>query len=384
MRMAMTPPPCVCYAGRVHIAKFSPIKSVPIHFLWQMVVLSWLLLALASPVQAGSAKVGAEVDPFSMSFEDAPRAREIRYPDWFKPSFLDIREDLQEARAAGKQGLILYFGQKHCAYCQKLLEENFVREDIAAYTQKYFDVVALDIHGSRDVVIPTGERLLEMDWAQQLNAYFTPSLLFLNLEGEAVLFLRGYYPTYTFMAALEFVADRHYLQEGLQEFIARAQPLSEGGEPVSETWFQSPPYLLDRTQWPAQRELVVMFEQGNCFACDLLHTDPLTDPAVLQQIQQLDVVQLDPRHSTPVVTPDGRKTTANEWAKELGLIYYPSLLFFDQHGKEILRIDSVVRLYRLSLVMEFVSSHGYQHEPDFQLWKRARNERIALEAAAKP
>lgn len=378
----MTPQPCVCYAGRVNT-----VSSLS-HFHWLRSFLrGWLLLGVGLmgvvlTAQAGT--VAPESDPFEMSFEDAPRARDIVYPEWFKPSFLDLRDDLQEARAAGKRGLILYFGQKHCAYCKKLLEENFVREDIAAYTQKHFDVIALDIHGSREVVTPAGERITEMEWAKQLDGYFTPSLLFLNLEGEAALFLRGYYPTYTFMAALEFVADAHYQNEAFQAFIARAQPLSEDGEPVAEDWFQPPPYQLDRSRWPAQRELVVMFEQGDCFACDLLHTDPLADPSVLEKIRQLEVVQLDPRDETLVITPQGKRTTAKEWAKELGLFYYPSLLFFDRAGKEVLRIDSVVRLYRLNLALEYVSSGGYREQPNFQAWKRARDERIAAEAEAKP
>jgi thioredoxin-related protein len=378
----MTPQLCVCYAGRVNT-----VSSLS-HFHWLRSFLrGWLLLGVGLmgvvlTAQAGT--VAPESDPFEMSFEDAPRARDIVYPEWFKPSFLDLRDDLQEARAAGKRGLILYFGQKHCAYCKKLLEENFVREDIAAYTQKHFDVIALDIHGSREVVTPAGERITEMEWAKQLDGYFTPSLLFLNLEGEAALFLRGYYPTYTFMAALEFVADAHYQNEAFQAFIARAQPLSEDGEPVAEDWFQPPPYQLDRSRWPAQRELVVMFEQGDCFACDLLHTDPLADPSVLEKIRQLEVVQLDPRDETLVITPQGKRTTAKEWAKELGLFYYPSLLFFDRSGNEVLRIDSVVRLYRLNLALEYVSSGGYREQPNFQAWKRARDERIAAEAEAKP
>lgn len=378
----MTLQPCVCYAGRVNtVSSFSHFYRL------RSFVRGWLLLGmglLGVTLSAQAGTVAPEPDPFEMSFEDAPRVRDILYPEWFKPSFLDLRDDLQEARAAGKRGLILYFGQKHCAYCKKLLEENFVREDIAAYTQKHFDVIALDIHGSREVVTPAGERITEMEWAKRLDGYFTPSLLFLNLEGEVALFLRGYYPTYTFMAALEFVADAHYQNEAFQAFIARAQPLSEDGEPVAEDWFQPPPYQLDRSRWPAQRELVVMFEQGDCFACDLLHTDPLADPSVLEKIRQLDVVQLDPRDETLVITPQGKRTTAKEWAKDLGLFYYPSLLFFDPSGKEVLRIDSVVRLYRLNLALEYVSSGGYREQPNFQAWKRARDELIAAEAEAKP
>jgi hypothetical protein len=39
---------------------------------------------------------------------------------------------------------------------------------------------------------------------------------------------------------------------------------------------------------------------------------------------------------TPVVTPSGERTTAREWAAELGLFYAPSILFFDERGSELL------------------------------------------------
>jgi len=37
-------------------------------------------------------------------------------PPWFKQSFLDIREDVDEAATAGKR-LLLYFYQDGCPYC---------------------------------------------------------------------------------------------------------------------------------------------------------------------------------------------------------------------------------------------------------------------------
>ena len=45
-------------------------------------------------------------------------------PDWFKSSFLDIREDVAEATDANKR-VILYFYQDGCPYCAKLLNDNF-------------------------------------------------------------------------------------------------------------------------------------------------------------------------------------------------------------------------------------------------------------------
>ena len=65
-----------------------------------------------------------------VEFDDAPLKEPLAFPDWFKLSFLDLREDVKEVNEAGKQGLIVYFGQKYCAYCKQFLEEDLEAEDI--------------------------------------------------------------------------------------------------------------------------------------------------------------------------------------------------------------------------------------------------------------
>jgi thioredoxin-related protein len=85
---------------------------------------------------------------------------------------------------------------------------------------------------------------------------------------------------------------------------------------------------------------------------------------------QLESVQLDILSNTPVLTPSGKKTTAQQWAEDLGLYYTPTIIFFDEHGKEIIRIDSVVGFYRLNNVLHYVLSKGYIEEPNFQLWRQ--------------
>lgn len=49
------------------------------------------------------------------SFDDSEIVS-TQEPDWFKQSFLDLGEDLAEARAAGKQGLMIVFHSEACAY----------------------------------------------------------------------------------------------------------------------------------------------------------------------------------------------------------------------------------------------------------------------------
>jgi len=335
--------------------------------LCRLPLLIWLLLS--APLAASAAE---ETDVFE--FDDTPLEQPLEYPDWFKLSFLDLRDDLAEAVAAGKQGLIVYFGQAHCAYCKMLLQVNFGKPDIIAYTRRNFDVVPIDIWGPEEVTDLQGRQLSEREFALREGTNFTPSLIFYDAQGRVAFRLRGYYPPYKFRAALEYVVDGYYRQEPFADYLARgdAGTAFEPGDLNEEDFFIPPPQDLDRSRLAGERPLMVFFEQGNCHACDVLHSQPLRDPAIRRRIRGFDNVQLDIRSDTPVVTPAGERTTAKAWARELGLFYTPSLLFFDERGREIIRVDSVVRFYRLRNVFDYITSRGYLSEPNYQRWRVSR------------
>ena len=320
--------------------------------------------------------LGSNGDEFS--FDDTPLEEVIVHPDWFKESFLDLQDDLREAVDAGKAGIIVYFGQQRCAYCKKLMDTGFSEPDIVEYIRRHFDVIAIDIWSPEEVTLPDGRSMSQRDYAIALDTNFTPSLVFYDENGRIALRLRGYYPPYQLRAALEYVADDHYLKERFPDYLARGDStLRFEGEPlIEEPFFDPPPYNLDRSRFPAAMPLVVFFEQGDCHACDVLHTEPLKRQVVLDALAPFQVVQLDMRADTAVVTPQGKATTAREWARELGLFYAPTLIFFDEQGREIIRIDSVIQFVRLRNVLNYVASKGYLQEPNFLQWA-ARTRRLA-------
>jgi thioredoxin-related protein len=324
--------------------------------------------------------MAAEVsfDKGFVQFDDAPLEEPLAFPDWFKLSFLDLREDIEEVRESGKQGLMVYFGQKYCAYCKQLLETDLEAEDIQAYVREHFDVIGIDIHGDRTVTDLKGEELTENALAIREKTNFTPSLIFYDTVGAEVLRLRGYYPPYRFRAALEYVADAHYQDENFRQYLARADvPLVfEPGDLIEEPFFLPGPYMLDRSLIAGERPLVVFFEQGNCHACDVLHTGPLQDPEILTRFEQLENVQLPFWSLTPVITPSGERLSARQWTEKLGLFYTPTLIFFDPHGREIMRVDSVVQFYRLRNVLDYVLSGGYHEYPTFQRWRASRSPKL--------
>ncbi|MDJ0806364.1 MAG: thioredoxin fold domain-containing protein [Gammaproteobacteria bacterium] len=331
-----------------------------------------LLFAILCIQQLALPGAQAETDAQDVfEFDDFPLEDPMEHPDWFKHSFLDLQEDLADAIKQGKQGIIVYFGQRRCAYCKMLLEVNFGLSDITAYTRRNFDVIAIDIWGIDEVTDVNGKLLTEREYALRENTNFTPSLIFYDAQGREAHRLRGYYPPYKFRAALEYVADSHYQQESFGDYLARGDSGTafEPGDLNEEDFFIPPPHNLDRSRFTGERPLVVFFEQGNCHACDVLHGQPLREPAINRLIRKFDNVQLDIHADTPVITPQGQKTNAKDWARALGLFYTPSLLFFDERGKEIIRVDSVVRFYRLRNVINYINSRGYLTEPNYQRWR---------------
>ena len=311
-----------------------------------------------------------------IEFDDTPLKQDLILPGWFKLSFLELHEDLDEIRTKKKKGLIVYFGQKDCAYCKMHLEKNWGDRGIINYTQNNYDVVAIDVRGDRPVADVNGKIFnSEKLFAEAVKANFTPTLIFYNLENQEAFRLSGYHPPYQFRAALEYIADDHYRRENFRTYLTRGERIAafDESELNESPVFSPPPYALDRSRIKGQAPLVVVFEQPTCHACDVLHTGPLKDPEIKSQLSSLDVVQLDITSDTPVITPDGIKTTASKWAKSLGIYYAPTMLFYDTDGKEILKIDSVVRFYRLNNVLYYILSKGYKKYPNFQRWRQAVN-----------
>lgn len=305
-----------------------------------------------------------------IAFDDSQLDEELVYPDWFKLSLGDLGDDLAEAKKSGKKGIITYFGQKRCAYCEQFFETSLSDTDIKNYLQKHYDLIAFDIWGIEEIVDTDGKTYTERDLSIHYKTNFTPSLVFYDTEGTPVFRLRGFYPPYKFRAALQFVAEEFYKNETFADYFARANPgeyFLLGGL-TERDFFIEPPYNLEELR-KNKKPTAVFFEQGNCHACDLLHSDPLAKDLSIQEIEKMNVIQLNMWADTAVKTPQGKITTAKEWARSLEIFYAPSIVFFDAEGEEIIRVDSVTHFYRLWGVLDYVNKEGYKKARDYQDWR---------------
>jgi len=328
-------------------------------------------LYFSTPIVADDKDTSFE-DAFELGFNDAPLQREIEHPEWFKESFLDLRDDLQEALENGKQGIALYFGQVNCAYCKALMEINFKKPDIEKYVRDNYEIISLDIWGSRTVTLFDGTEITESELAIQQNTNFTPSLIFFDETGKMAFKMRGYYKPYRFQAVMKYIVEDFYKTESFRDYLERADPPPRfDEEDLNEHELLTRGLIiLDRRAATSQKPLAVIFEQQKCHACDQLHSEPLNNVKTKQLLKGFELRQLDAWSDTPLITPDGTQITAVDWAKQLGIHYMPTTVFFDERGHEILRIDSVVKLYRMRSMLSYILSKGYKNYDTFQHWRR--------------
>ena len=289
-------------------------------------------------------------------------------PDWFKQSFLDIREDVQESAAENKR-VMLYFYQDGCPYCKKLLDTNFALRDVVERTRRHLDVIAINMWGDREVTGLDGELTTEKQFAAALEVMFTPTLLFLDERGEVVMRLNGYYPPHKFTAVVDYVGERKERDVAFRDYWEEQSPPAASGILHNDPAYLQPPYRLSRRS--AAKPLLVLFEQKECAACDELHLDILKRDGSAALLSGFDVVVLDIWSATEVQTPGGRDTTASEWARQLNIQYAPTMVLFDTDGREVFRTEAYLRSFHVQSSMDYVLSGAYRDQPSFQRFVQA-------------
>ena len=292
-------------------------------------------------------------------------------PAWFKNSFLDLKEDAAEA-AAHDRRLLVYIGQDGCPYCAALFKGNFARKDIADYTRAHFDAIELNLWGDRPVTDFNGEALTEKTFATKHGVRYTPTILIFDGRGRQLLRIDGYYPPPQFMAALRYAAEDRLKAEPFAAYLARVAPKQGSGALRKQEFFEAAPYDL-RAQ-PPGKPVAVFFEHQNCDQCASLH-GIFAQPATLEQIRRFRVFQLDRWSDTPLTTPEGTQTTARAWADRLGVAYVPTAVFFDG-GKEVIRIESMLKGFHVQSAMDYVASGAHRSQPNFQRFIQGRADRL--------
>jgi len=294
-------------------------------------------------------------------------------PEWFKNSFLDLNEDVVEAREEGKK-LIVFFYQDGCPYCKKLLDDSFSQKQIADKTRKHFDLVAVNMWGDNELVYKK-DTYTEKTFSEAASVMYTPTILFFDEKGNVVLRMNGYYQPGKFDVALDYVSQNKFRRQKFSEYLAEVSPPKASGKLHKAIETVNQPYQFRQTLKKG-KPLVVMFEQKQCPACDELHLDVLNRPESKKLLKPYEIAVVDMWSDQSMIKPNGRRTKVSSWAKELDINYAPSMVFFDENGKDVFRIEGYLKSFHVQSVLEYVEQKAYKKHPNFQRWIDDRAHRL--------
>lgn len=318
-------------------------------------------------------------------------------PSWFKQSFLDLSDDLDDANASNKM-IFLYFHQDGCPYCKKMLEVNFTDKDIVNKMKQNYDVLEINMWGDRPVTLMDGTEVTEKEFAHRMKVMFTPTLVALDPQGRPMFRMNGYYAPDKFTVVLDYLLlKKQKLASGdknIPTFKEYYQQKKDSQKNKQKTAKRLPALFtekfivktdnLKQLIESSQRLVMILFEQADCAECKELHGNVFRRLPVYQKLKKYTIAQVDINSPEPIITLDGRKMSQQEYAEELGIQYTPSIYFYQpgQKGAEhkpVFKAEAYLKSFHMQILFDYVLQQAYLEEPEFQRYVQDYAEKLRAE-----
>lgn len=288
-------------------------------------------------------------------------------PAWFKASFLEIADDIEEASEHGKH-VMLFFHLDECPYCDQMVKD-FNQPPLKNFIQQHFDVVAINIRGDKEVAINETQSLSEKQLATKIGVQYTPTVVFLNQKNQMVMRTNGYRNPEKMRQVLDYIREKVYAKLTLAQYINKTKKPAHY-QLQNHTMFKNINNLS-----AIKTPLAVIFENNNCDACTYFYNTTLKNQEVINEFNAFDVVRFDTNSTQTIIDNQGNKRTAKNWAEELKLTYRPGIVLFDK-GREITRIDGFLYPFHFKEVLRYVSNGFYQNFATYNAYLTNRQEEL--------
>lgn len=295
--------------------------------------------------------------------------KDVNLPSYTSESFLDLNEDIN-ALAQENKRLLLFVHQNNCPYCARFINKVLNKTSIQEQIKKDFALVEYNMFGDRDVVGLDGNEYTEKEYAVKLGLQFTPVVMFFDENSQKILQLNGFIKEDKFIKALQYVASKQEKNLTFKDFLAK-DTITNTKKLAKNS---SDEYSLVRKQ--DSKELLVFFNSSNCSDCNTLEEKYFKDPFIKKALSKLDVSYINTDKNMYMITPDNKTSSTKKFMRNLEVNLSPTLVFFDQKGKEIIRIDSLLELFHMQSVFDYVTSKAYKSEREFQRYLTKRSKEI--------
>ncbi|HNW66147.1 MAG TPA: thioredoxin fold domain-containing protein, partial [Aliarcobacter cryaerophilus] len=238
-------------------------------------------------------------------------------PSWFKDSFLDISEDIEEATEKNKHFMI-FLDFEGCPYCSKMLKESFEEDNkTSQFIKNNFDVIELNVKGSRELTWVDEDVLTEKDLTEKLKIQYSPTLLIFNSNKEIVARVNGYRNSKDFQYILDFIQTKSYEKMDFTSYLSKLDK--------KDTYIFIPNKMfkdlndLSKIKTP----VAIIFEDKSCIQCDHFHNKILTNKDVIDEFSKFTVIRVDANSTKELILPTGEKTTPKSLVEKINLDYRP-------------------------------------------------------------
>jgi thioredoxin-related protein len=177
---------------------------------------------------AGSAALAASLVAPSARGEAVLTDDGLYRQPWFLESLLELSDDLDGATKAGKRFAIMW-ELRGCPYCRETHLVNFARPGIEDYIKTNFEVLQLNIIGSRKATDFDGSEISEKALAAKYGVRFTPTFQFFPESatglGEKAPDKRevarapGYLLPDDFLALFRYVREKGYETRSFRDYL---------------------------------------------------------------------------------------------------------------------------------------------------------------------
>ena len=288
-------------------------------------------------------------------------------PEWFKDSFLEISEDVDEAAQHNKH-VMLFFQLNDCPYCDRMLNDCFEEESMKNQIQKNFDVIAINIKGDRDIAFNEQLSMTEKELSEELNVRATPAIVFVDKNNKLVARVNGYRSPERFKHILDYVSSSAYTQISLADYL-------DNNQSPNVYRLREHEQFADITDLSSVKgPLAVIIEDSSCYDCDEFHDRLLSRDDVLTELKRFTTVRMDAESEDEIIDSHGNVVAVKDWVRSLNLLYRPGVILFDQ-GEEIRRIESLLYSYHFKENLRYVGG-GFHQQQDYDSYSQARREEL--------
>jgi len=300
-------------------------------------------------------------------------AKDSTIPEWFHDSFLDLNEDIEEMADENKR-LILFVSQNSCPYCHKFINENLKDTDTRKKLDKHFKVVHINLFGNKEITDTNGQTYTEKGFGIMHNIQFTPSLLFYDENSNQILRLNGYINTEKFNLALDYIKNKKEKVTTYKEYLlnSKNKTASYSLNQDKELFTISKNFSRKNTH----KKMAIFFESSNCGECDIIHNTLLKNKETRKLLKKLDLYQVDLNSNKNIATPKGMILNIKEWTKQLNISNTPTIIYFNENGDEIIRVESLFKTFHFQSIIDYVLSDAFKTEKEFQRYLTQRSNKI--------